>query len=202
MPYISMGLYASDKKFYLADASSQLYRPLSYYLAKVPGGERRAAARSVGSGGARLRVAGAAAPAGGQQGVFRMEPAGGAAALGPRHRARLRAPFTRSSASPCQAPSASNPPQPAHHLSLPRPPHPPTPAPRPPQISAITPFQIISACVFGFTVYGMAGLRSGAGSVLKAGLINTLMYLIASQVGAPACSGRGGGRGVAEEVLP
>jgi hypothetical protein len=41
MPYISMGLYASDKKFYLADASSQLYRPLAYYLAKVgrgPGG--------------------------------------------------------------------------------------------------------------------------------------------------------------------
>ena len=35
MPYISMGLYASDKKFYLADASSQLYRPLAYYLAKA-----------------------------------------------------------------------------------------------------------------------------------------------------------------------
>ncbi len=30
-----MGLYSSDKKFYLADASSQLYRPLAYYLAKV-----------------------------------------------------------------------------------------------------------------------------------------------------------------------
>jgi len=35
MPYISMGLYSADKKFYLSDASSQLYRPLAYYLAKV-----------------------------------------------------------------------------------------------------------------------------------------------------------------------
>lgn len=25
----------TDKKFYLSDASSQLYRPLAYYLAKV-----------------------------------------------------------------------------------------------------------------------------------------------------------------------
>ncbi|KAI8468849.1 MAG: P-loop containing nucleoside triphosphate hydrolase protein [Monoraphidium minutum] len=83
MPYISMGLYSADKKFYLSDASSQLYRPLAYYLAKI---------------------------------------------------------------------------------------------------SAITPFQIVSACVFGFTVYGMGGLRHGAEPVLKNGLINTLMYLIASQV--------------------
>ena len=73
----------TDKKFYLSDASSQLYRPLAYYLAKI---------------------------------------------------------------------------------------------------SAITPFQIVSALVFGYTVYGMAGLRPGAEAVLKAGLINTLMYLIASQV--------------------
>jgi hypothetical protein len=35
MPYVSMGLYAADKKFVVADASSQLYRPLAYYLAKV-----------------------------------------------------------------------------------------------------------------------------------------------------------------------
>lgn len=35
MPYISMGLYTSDKKFYLADASAKLYRPVAYYLAKV-----------------------------------------------------------------------------------------------------------------------------------------------------------------------
>ena len=38
-----MGLYSADKKFYLSDASSQLYRPLAYYLAKVGGrrGRRR-----------------------------------------------------------------------------------------------------------------------------------------------------------------
>jgi len=35
MPYISMGLYTADKKFYLADASAKLYRPSAYYLAKV-----------------------------------------------------------------------------------------------------------------------------------------------------------------------
>jgi hypothetical protein len=54
-----------------------------------------------------------------------------------------------------------------------------------PQISAITPFQIVSACVFGMTVYGMAGLRPGAEAVLKSAFINTVMYLIASQVGEP-----------------
>jgi hypothetical protein len=37
MPYISMGLYTADKRFYLADASSKLYRPLAYYMAKVSG---------------------------------------------------------------------------------------------------------------------------------------------------------------------
>jgi hypothetical protein len=37
MPYISMGLYTSDKKFYLADASAKLYRPVAYYFAKVGG---------------------------------------------------------------------------------------------------------------------------------------------------------------------
>ena len=35
MPYITMGLYTADKKFYLSDASSQLYRPAAYYVAKV-----------------------------------------------------------------------------------------------------------------------------------------------------------------------
>ena len=35
MPYISMGLYTADKKFYIADASAKLYRPLPYYVAKV-----------------------------------------------------------------------------------------------------------------------------------------------------------------------
>jgi len=41
MPYISMGLYAADKKFYLSDASSQLYRPFAYYMAKVSCGAGR-----------------------------------------------------------------------------------------------------------------------------------------------------------------
>ena len=40
MPYISISLYTADKKFVLADASSRLYRPLAYYLAKVGGGLR------------------------------------------------------------------------------------------------------------------------------------------------------------------
>ncbi|GBF96283.1 ABC transporter G family [Raphidocelis subcapitata] len=83
MPYISMGLYTADKKFYLSDASSQLYRPGAYYVAKI---------------------------------------------------------------------------------------------------AAITPFQIICACVFGLTVYGMAGLRHGAEATARMGLICTLMYLIAAQV--------------------
>jgi hypothetical protein len=48
MPYISMGLYASDKKFYLADASSQLYRPLAYYFAKVGAGATAAVRVSLG----------------------------------------------------------------------------------------------------------------------------------------------------------
>jgi hypothetical protein len=37
MPYVSMSLYTADKKFYIADASARLYRPLAYYLAKVAG---------------------------------------------------------------------------------------------------------------------------------------------------------------------
>jgi hypothetical protein len=37
MPYISISLYTADKKFVLADASSKLYRPLAYYMAKVRG---------------------------------------------------------------------------------------------------------------------------------------------------------------------
>jgi hypothetical protein len=41
----------------------------------------------------------------------------------------------------------------------------------------------VSACVFGFTVYGMGGLRPGYEAILKNGLISTLMYLISSQVG-------------------
>jgi hypothetical protein len=64
---------------------------------------------------------------------------------------------------------------------------PPRP-PRNPQISAITPFQIVVACVFGFIVYGMAGLRPGYEAILKSGLISTLMYLIASQARGTARS--------------
>ena len=37
MPYISMGLYTADKKFYIADATAKMYRPSAYYLAKVGG---------------------------------------------------------------------------------------------------------------------------------------------------------------------
>jgi hypothetical protein len=35
MPYVSMSLYAADKRFYVADASAKLYRPHAYYAAKV-----------------------------------------------------------------------------------------------------------------------------------------------------------------------
>jgi hypothetical protein len=55
MPYISMSLYTADKKFYLSDASSQLYRPGPYYLAKV-GTSRRQGLDASGS----LTPAGAA----------------------------------------------------------------------------------------------------------------------------------------------
>jgi hypothetical protein len=34
-PYISMSLYTADRKHYLADATSRLYHPATYYLAKV-----------------------------------------------------------------------------------------------------------------------------------------------------------------------
>lgn len=47
MPHISMGLYTSDKKFYLADASSKLYRPLAYYLAKVRRGPGASPAQAI-----------------------------------------------------------------------------------------------------------------------------------------------------------
>ena len=35
LPYASVGLYSADKKLYIGDAASKLYRPSSYYLAKV-----------------------------------------------------------------------------------------------------------------------------------------------------------------------
>lgn len=35
LPYVSISLYTSDKRIYLADASAKLYRPSAYYAAKV-----------------------------------------------------------------------------------------------------------------------------------------------------------------------
>ncbi|KAF6255774.1 hypothetical protein COO60DRAFT_1533203, partial [Scenedesmus sp. NREL 46B-D3] len=50
------------------------------------------------------------------------------------------------------------------------------------KVVATTPFQIISALVFCFTVYGMAGLRPGARYILENGTTSTLLSLIAVQV--------------------
>jgi hypothetical protein len=52
------------------------------------------------------------------------------------------------------------------------------------KVVATTPFQIISALVFCFTVYGMAGLRPGVRYILENGTISTLLSLIAVQVRA------------------
>eukprot|EP00879_Flechtneria_rotunda_P017044 GHRR01017850.1.p1 GENE.GHRR01017850.1~~GHRR01017850.1.p1 ORF type:complete len:820 (+),score=223.92 GHRR01017850.1:95-2554(+) len=83
MPYVSMSLYSADKRFYIADASAKLYRPLAYYMAKV---------------------------------------------------------------------------------------------------AATTPFQVITALVFTFIVYGMAGLRDGGQFIWQNGVISTMLSLIAVQV--------------------
>lgn len=53
------------------------------------------------------------------------------------------------------------------------------------KVLAITPFQVISALVFCFTVYGMTGLRPGARYILENGVISALLQLIAVQVGNP-----------------
>ena len=45
------------------------------------------------------------------------------------------------------------------------------------------PFNILSALIFIYTVYGMAGLRPGLPHIAQAGVISSLMYLIAVQVG-------------------
>lgn len=50
------------------------------------------------------------------------------------------------------------------------------------KVAATTPFQIISALVFCFTVYGMAGLRPGARFIWENGIVSTLLSLIAVQV--------------------
>jgi hypothetical protein len=50
------------------------------------------------------------------------------------------------------------------------------------KVAATTPFQIVSALVFSFIVYGMAGLRPGAQYIWESGIISTLLSLIAVQV--------------------
>ncbi len=45
----------------------------------------------------------------------------------------------------------------------------------------------MSALVFTFTVYGMAGLRPGARFIWENGAISTLLSLIAVQVCWPRC---------------
>ncbi len=45
------------------------------------------------------------------------------------------------------------------------------------------PFQVLSALIFTFTVYGMAGLRPGLIHIVKNGIVTSLLYLIAVQVG-------------------
>jgi hypothetical protein len=149
MPYISMSLYTADKKFYLSDASSQLYRPGPYYLAKV------CAAGTAGPAPA-LR------PQSGAPGLY----AARTQRLGPRC---YRKCIKRNSPKPgvIQAPF-TNPIQPNLRS--------------PPQVAAMTPFQIVCALVYGLTAYGMAGLHHGAVPVLKRSVLDTLMYLIASQV--------------------
>jgi hypothetical protein len=56
------------------------------------------------------------------------------------------------------------------------------------KVAATTPFQIISALVFCFTVYGMAGLRPGTRFILENGVTSTLLSLIAVQVSRPPSS--------------
>ena len=41
LPYVSISLYTSDKKTYLADASAKHYRASAYYIAKVRRGRKR-----------------------------------------------------------------------------------------------------------------------------------------------------------------
>lgn len=53
------------------------------------------------------------------------------------------------------------------------------------KVAATTPFQMISALVFCFTVYGMAGLRPGMQYIWQNGAISTLLSLISVQVGLP-----------------
>jgi hypothetical protein len=55
-------------------------------------------------------------------------------------------------------------------------------APHPPQVFVTTPFQIICALCFAWTLYGMAGMRHGGEFIAKWGCVVTLVYLISVQV--------------------
>lgn len=35
MPFVSISLFTSDKRFFLADSAAKLYHPMLYYIAKV-----------------------------------------------------------------------------------------------------------------------------------------------------------------------
>lgn len=50
------------------------------------------------------------------------------------------------------------------------------------QVCVTTPFQIICALCFAWTLYGMAGMRHGGEYIGKWGCIVTLVYLISVQV--------------------
>ena len=65
-------------------------------------------------------------------------------------------------------------------------PHFPRPPPARAQVTATVPFQVLSALIFTFTVYGMAGLRPGVVHVVKNGVLAAQLYLIAVQARARA----------------
>ena len=52
------------------------------------------------------------------------------------------------------------------------------------KVTATLPFQVLSALIFSFTVYGMAGLRPGFGHVIRNGVVASQLYLVAVQVRA------------------
>jgi hypothetical protein len=53
------------------------------------------------------------------------------------------------------------------------------------QVSATLPFNCLAAAIFSCIVYGMAGLRPGAGHVLQACTGSMMLSLIATQVRPP-----------------
>ncbi|KAI8470965.1 MAG: hypothetical protein J3K34DRAFT_520870 [Monoraphidium minutum] len=50
------------------------------------------------------------------------------------------------------------------------------------KVTATVPFQILSALIFMFTIYGMAGLRPGITYIVQTGIVSSLLFLIAVQV--------------------